>query len=410
MANEAPQQEHKPSRLEKLQLLRGRLTRSNTNRIFSGLAAGIAARMGLPSGYTRTAFVILALAGGSGIILYLIGWLITPDADSYGEMIEADRPASRQEKVAFIIAFVALLLLLGGFAPGPSGPLIAIALVAFGIALVWDRGGLEYGRRIAGLTRAPEDGGLQHSRTRLIGGAILLIGGVVMLLASVDAVPSLVLATAVAGAGFMLLFGPWVWRMVGDLADERRARIRSEEKSEMAAHLHDSVLQTLALIQRADDPKKMVTLARAQERELREWLYRSENTDVDGTLQSALQEAASRIESAHDVPIDVVVVGDCGLSDEASALVAASTEAMTNAAKHSGTPKVSVFAECENGAVDIWISDQGRGFDRDAVAEDRKGITDSIEGRVERIGGTVDIQSSAENGTEVHLAMKAEQS
>ena len=109
------------------------------------------------------------------------------------------------------------------------------------------------------------------------------------------------------------------------------------------------------------------------------------------------------------MPIDVVVVGDCVLDDEAQALVAASTEAMTNASKHSNTPKVSVFAECEDGAVDIWISDQGSGFDLEAVADDRKGITESIRGRIERIGGTVEIQSSAEHGTEVHLSMKAEQ-
>lgn len=411
MPIEEQQEGRTPSKWEKLQLLRGKLTRSDENRIIAGLAAGIAARIGVGTGYVRAGFVVLGFLGGAGVIAYVVGWIITPDAESYGEMIVADRPATRQEKVALSVGFVALLLLVGGLGPGPAGSLLvlAIALVVFGVALIGDRGGLEYGRKLADLTKAPEEGGLRHRRVRLIGGGVLLIGGVVMLVASVDAVPSLIFATAVAGAGFMLLFGPWVWQMAGDLAAERRARIRSEERTEMAAHLHDSVLQTLALIQRTDDPKKMVTLARAQERELRDWLYRNDDQGVDGTIRSALEDAASRIEAAHDVPIDVVVVGDCVLDDEAQALVAASTEAMTNASKHSNTPKVSVFAECEDGAVDIWISDQGSGFDLEAVADDRKGITESIQGRIERIGGTVEIQSSAEHGTEVHLSMKAEQ-
>jgi signal transduction histidine kinase/phage shock protein PspC (stress-responsive transcriptional regulator) len=409
MPSPEPYQEHQPSRWEKLQLLRGKLTRSDTNRWIAGLAAGIGARIGISTGYVRAAFVVLALGGGAGIILYLIGWIITPDAKDYGRMIVAERPATRQEKLALAVAFVALLLLLGGIGPGPTETVLAIALVVFGAALVWDRGGLEYGRKLAGLTKAPEEGGLEHSRLRFIGGAALLIGGIVVLLATVDAVPSLVIATALAGAGFMLLFGPWVWQMAGDLAAERRARIRSEERTEMAAHLHDSVLQTLALIQRTDDPKKMVTLARAQERELRDWLYQNDEPESNGTIRSALEEAASRIESAHDVPIDVVVVGDCSLSEDVQALVAASTEAMTNASKHSGTAKVSVFAECEDGAVDVWISDQGSGFDLDAVPEDRMGISESIRGRMERVGGTVEIQTSAEQGTEVHLSMKAEQ-
>lgn len=173
----------------------------------------------------------------------------------------------------------------------------------------------------------------------------------------------------------------------------------------MAAHLHDSVLQSLALIQRTDDPKKMVTLARAQERDLRAWLYNPEAADEE-TLRGALEAAATRVEEAHDVPVSVVVVGDDELPPTAQqALVGAATEAIMNAARHSESAKVSVFAESSEDGVELFITDQGRGFDPTTVDEDRKGIAESIRGRMSRNGGTVAIDSSKEVGTEVHLTM-----
>jgi signal transduction histidine kinase len=173
----------------------------------------------------------------------------------------------------------------------------------------------------------------------------------------------------------------------------------------MAAHLHDSVLQTLALIQRTDDPKKMVTLARSQERELRSWLFDEAAGDAD-TLVGALSASATKVEEAHDVPVSVVVVGESTLTrDRQNALVAAATEAMLNAAKHSGAVKVSVFAEAVDGTVDIFVTDQGIGFEPDRVGDDRKGIEESIEGRMKRHGGTATIDSEIGVGTEVHLTM-----
>lgn len=173
----------------------------------------------------------------------------------------------------------------------------------------------------------------------------------------------------------------------------------------MAAHLHDSVLQTLALIQRTDDPKRMVTLARSQERELRSWLF-DESAGNEETLRGALQHAASRVEEAHDVPVSVVVVGDAALpSDRQGALVGAATEAMMNAAKHSGADRVSVFAEATNGSVDVFVTDQGTGFDPDTVDGDRRGVSESIKGRMVRHGGFAAVESSVGGGTEVHLTM-----
>jgi signal transduction histidine kinase len=215
----------------------------------------------------------------------------------------------------------------------------------------------------------------------------------------------LALAMLLAIGGFTIVAGPWIWSLVEDLRTERRARIRSEEKADMAAHLHDSVLQTLALIQRTDDPKKMVTLARSQERELRGWLFDEGAADTQ-TLRGALAEAANRVEEAHDVPVSVVVVGMSQLSnDRQQALVGAATEAMMNAAKHSGADRVSVFAEASETQVDIFVTDQGKGFDPDSVDEDRKGVAQSIKARMQRHGGSAKIDSEVGVGTEVHLTI-----
>ena len=237
-----------------------------------------------------------------------------------------------------------------------------------------------------------------------------MFAGTLVLFRAVDAFSGLgtaAIAVALTTIGFLLVFGPWVWRLFGDLSTERRERIRSEERAEVAAHLHDSVLQTLALIQRSNDSKKMVTLARAQERELRSWLYTSGETS-DASLEAALQTAASRIEADHDVPLEVVVVGDRAIGPRGAALVQAATEAMTNAATHSGADRVSVYAEATDETIDVWISDQGLGFDVDEVPEERLGISESIVGRMQRHRGTTEINSKPGEGTEVHLHMTGE--
>ncbi len=176
----------------------------------------------------------------------------------------------------------------------------------------------------------------------------------------------------------------------------------------MAAHLHDSVLQSLALIQRTDDPKRMVTLARAQERDLRAWLYDPEAADEE-TLRGALSTAASKVEEAHDIPVTVVVVGEEELAASSQrAIVGAATEAMMNAANHSGADKVSVFAEASANGVEIFVTDQGHGFETETIGEDRRGIAESINGRMTRNGGTAHIDSTGGVGTEVHLTMPGE--
>jgi signal transduction histidine kinase len=193
--------------------------------------------------------------------------------------------------------------------------------------------------------------------------------------------------------------------MTADLRDERRERIRSQERAEVAAHVHDSVLQTLALIQKAaDDPREVSRLARSQERELRGWLYRPA-THSGGQFAAALESAAAEVEEAHRVAVEVVVVGDCPVDARAGALVAAAREAMVNAAKHAGVAQVQVYAEVEADRLAVFVRDRGAGFDPTQVPADRLGLAQSVVGRMERNGGTAQVRSEPGSGTEVRLEM-----
>jgi signal transduction histidine kinase len=220
---------------------------------------------------------------------------------------------------------------------------------------------------------------------------------------ALTAARSVVAAVAVSLSGLALILGPWMWRLARQLSEERRERIRVEERGEVAAHLHDSVLQTLALIQRAEDPREMSALAHRQERELRAWLYRPERPDERDLLSTAIDELADRIELAHRVRVEAVVVGDCPLDPKLRAIVDACGEALTNAARHSGASQISVYVEVEEEAITAYVRDQGTGFDPDAVPDDRRGIADSIRGRMERNGGTAAIVTAPGRGTEVRL-------
>ena len=201
------------------------------------------------------------------------------------------------------------------------------------------------------------------------------------------------------------MVGPWLLRLSSDLSEEREARVRSEERADVAAHLHDSVLQTLALIQRsAGDPATVSRLARAQERDLRSWLFDSHGEGPD-TLAAALRAVAAEVEDAHGVPVEVVCVGDAPVTEEDRPLVLAAREAMTNAAKHSGAGSVDVYAEATHAGVEIFVRDRGAGFAPDLVAEDRHGIRSSIVGRMERHGGSASVRSTPGEGTEVRLSL-----
>lgn len=376
--------------------LRTMFHRSHDDRVATGVAGGIAASLGIPSPYVRAAFVVLAFSGGAGIVLYVIAWALAGDPN------EAGRAEPLPERRRLALALIFLGVLLGLRAVGlwlSDGVVWPIALVAFGVAAVWDR------RESTPGTTAQEIF-FNRSRGRIVTGGILMLIGLTAFFSAIDAfaaLGSVMVAVSITVVGSLFLFGPWVWRMASDLGAERRERIRDADRAEMAAHLHDSVLQTLALIQRTDDPRRMVTLARSQERELRNWLHGA--TDGEERFAVALGAMAARVEEAHDVPVEVVTVGDLAVDEAIQALVAAAGEAMTNAARHSGAARVSVYAELGPLTVDVWVSDQGSGFDVEVIDGDRRGIKDSIRGRMTRHGGTVEITSEDGEGTEVHLSL-----
>jgi signal transduction histidine kinase len=207
----------------------------------------------------------------------------------------------------------------------------------------------------------------------------------------------------------ILISAPFWVGMVRRLGTERVARARADERSEVAAHLHDSVLQTLALMQkRADDPEQVARLARRQERELREWLTDTEPSRPDERLADALRATAVEIEDSHGTPIETVVVGDAPLDEGLEALVAASREALTNSAKFAseGGP-VRLYAEIEDGNARVFVDDRGPGFDPGNIPSDRHGVRESIIGRMQRFGGKAEIRSEPGDGTEVELTMRA---
>jgi signal transduction histidine kinase len=244
----------------------------------------------------------------------------------------------------------------------------------------------------------------------IIGALLVVVGAIGFLAASGELAKARtgLVFTAVVVGGMLMIAAPWLASLVKELQRERTERIRQEERAEVAAHVHDSVLHTLTLIQRsAHDPREVTRLARSQERELRNWLYQPKQ-DAEATLAAAVRKAAAEEEDAHGVPIEVVCVGDCDLNDGLSALLHAARQAMVNAAKYSESPVVSVYAEVEPDEVTVFVRDRGKGFNLDDVPEDRMGIRQSIIGRMERHGGSARVKTEPGSGTEVMLTMKRE--
>ena len=233
---------------------------------------------------------------------------------------------------------------------------------------------------------------------------VVLAAGAVVIGTDLSAAREAFVAVIVAVVGLALITGPWWIRLVSELGEERAERIRSQERAELAAHLHDSVLQTLALIQRnSDSPREVARLARGQERELRTLLYGTRTSS--GQLADAVRAAAGEVEDGYAIQVEVVVVGDAVLDDKLAALVAASREALVNAAKHAGVSTVSVYVEADERGATAFVRDRGAGFDIDAVGEDRHGLRNSIIGRIERHGGKVDVRSTPGTGTEIEISM-----
>jgi signal transduction histidine kinase len=401
---------------------RGPLRRSVDNRMIAGVAGGLSRRLGIDATLIRVAFVLLALGSGTGLALYVLAWFLLPL--DHEEQSIAARALSDPRGIALAVAFlpgmavvVALASALGiGYVTSVAG---ALFVAGAGLVLIYRNAGdqeRQWLRRVAepalhiGVRPAPSRRALF---LRVLVGVALAVVGLVFLVhghTKLSALGPLTGAALVMGA-VVVVFGPWWLRIGRDLVAERQARVRAEERSEMAARVHDSVLQTLALIQRScDDPQRVTQLARSQERELRSWLFEGvppgpPGREDPGSVAATMEAVARQIEEVHGTRVDSVTVGDCALDDDLRALVAAASEATANAAKWSGAGSVSIFTEVEGQRVSIFVRDRGAGFDRHAVAPDRRGISGSIEERMRRQGGASAIRSRPGQGTEVELVM-----
>ncbi|MGH3277250.1 MAG: ATP-binding protein [Streptosporangiaceae bacterium] len=398
----------------------GPLRRDRDNGMAGGVAAGLAARCGWDVTTVRTVFVLAGLVSGLGAAPYMLAWLLVPatgQSRAIASTAVTDRRGITQAAALGSALLVALLVVSSAGVSwlGPLGWPLVITVPA--LVLIWrnapapERAVLQgFAQPVLGLAD-----GAQRSRLafRLVVAFVLAGTGLGILIALGH--PGPMLARPLAGvalviAGIVVLLGPWWLRVARDLGVERQARARAQERADMAARVHDSVLQTLALIQRrASEPQQVIALARAQERELRSWLFDGRAPgSVEGadlTLAAGVRLIQQDVETQHGVAVEAVVVGDCDLDEELGALLGAAREATVNAAKWSGAAVVAVFAEVEPGAVALYIRDRGKGFDPESVPADRKGLAQSVHARMARRGGTATVRSAMGEGTEVSLRM-----
>ena len=416
------------------------LRRDSRRGLVGGVLAGLGARVGIDPVILRVAFVIAAVAsGGLALLAYLVAWAALPAADGGAAPLSRVARVPRVPgdwRVAVGVGLLTLSALLAFRELGIwwSDALVwPLVLAAFGAALLWrrSRGGADGAaprgwterERPATLAAEPEFGvpaGTTHPSSRFgdlysgVFGVLLVIGAALLFLSSnhiLGGVRDAALTAVVVVVALALVLAPFLWRLGRNLALERAERIRSQERAELAAHLHDSVLQTLTLMQkRAGDPREVAALARRQERELRDWLGSDGRRFTERSFAGALRSAAEQIEDDHRVAVEVVVVGDCEVSEPAEAVLGAAREALLNAAKHAGEPgPIRVYAEVEDERIETFIRDRGPGFEPAAVSGDRRGVRESIVGRMERAGGRAEIHSIPGEGTEVGLSIRRPQ-
>jgi signal transduction histidine kinase len=407
------------------------LRRHPAGGIAGGVCAGLGYRLGIDPLIVRIGFVLTTAAGGAGALVYLVAWAMLPaegaEATAAPRLRAASSAAPGTWQVAAglgllvlssLLVFRRLGLWVGDVAVWP------VALVVIGAAVIWrqsqndDEPPAPESPRVVGradgasssATPVVTPGLATDARGRALLGSALVVGGGLVFLWLADALRparDVVLAVVVVIVAAALILAPWWLRLARGLTRERAARIRSQERAEVAAHLHDSVLQTLALVQkRAADPLAVAGLARRQERELRAWLGGRRPPGAGATLAAALERAALDVEETHGVAVEVVTVGDCPLDERIEAIAAAAREALVNAAKFAPGDAVSLYAEVADGRVQVFVRDRGPGFDAAAVPLDRRGLRESIVGRMERHGGSATVHSIPGAGTEIELTLE----
>lgn len=386
------------------------LRRKSDRGLVAGVCVGLADYLGVDPLLARALMLGAAAASGIGVALYLLAWALIPAVDrqpwSWRRALSRWREAAAIAvlTLAALVAVRRLGLWLGDFIVWP------VVLGACGIALLARQVTAPEWLDLA--PPGPDSPRLPWRRWPAgVLGAALVMGAAVVVVHGAGVLP--LSKRALAGTSVLLIvlsltLAPFLLAQARRLTRERRQRIRSEERAEMAAHLHDSVLQTLALIQRrADDPAAVVGLARAQEHELRDWLLDREGGGPEpASLRVGLERAAQEVEALHAVRVETVVVGDCPLDNRLTGLVAAAREALTNAAKFAGVAQVDLYAEATEERVELFVRDRGVGFDPATVPADRQGIRRSIRARMDRCGGQAFVRSAPGQGTEVELAMQ----
>ena len=399
----------------------GPLRRPREDRLVGGVAAGLAARLGRDVTTVRIIIVVAAvLSGGFFAAAYVVAWMLIPMEGSKGNI--AGKALTDRRGLALAAGYGSLVIILrilvSVFSVGwLSSFFWPLAIAGAGLILIWRNADKDEQAMVQNLVQ-PVAGLTVKSRRagfiiRLTVAVILLVSGITALQSAHENIALLkpLAGVALLISAIVVLLGPWWLRIARDLVVERQARVRAEERADIASRVHDSVLQTLALIQRrADQPQQVVALARAQERELRSWLFDGRppgSIDKATTLAGGIRLIQQEMEAQHGVAVEAVTVGDCALDDDLAAMLAAAREATVNAVKWSGAPVVSLFAEVEPSEVSVFVRDRGKGFDPAAVPADRKGLAESVRARMARRGGTANIRSTPGEGTEVSLSMKS---
>ena len=395
--------------------------------IVGGVAAGLAEHLGISVTWIRGAFILTTALSGLGAVLYAGLWMTLPAGGRFEVAAPGIESASRGGRrpgrisrlgdlgpvLVLGVLGIGAVLSVSAFVGG-GAVLWPLMVGVLGIALLWRQADEAQRERWLDATGSIDpvrvvlgDGGWA-SYARLGFGVALIatsLGLLALRGASLAVARDVTLVGVVGVIGLGLVLVPWLFRLAGELTDERAERVRTQERADVAAHLHDSVLQTLALIQKnAADPSTVSRLARAQERDLRAWLYVGESAD-ESSVASALRGVAAEIEDAHGISVDVVTVGDADLVEELRPIVAATRESLTNAAKHSGVPRVDVYAEIDSSGVEVFVRDRGCGFVLGETPGDRYGVRHSIIDRMQRHGGHAEIRTAPHEGTEVRLRL-----
>lgn len=372
-------------------------------RLLSGVSEALAQELGVDVLWIRISWILLFSAGGWGALLYLIVWGCLSWAEYTEQTASSPRTAKGKDERARLVGLGLVVIGLSGVFTSMQGLdqqiLWPSGLMALGLLLSWRR----FDPRVLNRARGT------YPMAQAIGGIVLTAVGaslVVFFAVGLNTAAAVLYLLIGVIAALVLATSPWWWRYLQRLDRERQDRAVADERAVVAAHLHDSVLQTLSLIQRnSDNPQVMLNLARRQERELRNWLDPDRASRLGGSVRGYIDNMASEIEELYGTPVEVVAVGDCLVDQAIEHTLAATREAVVNAAKHAQTDQIDVYFEVTDARLDVFVRDRGIGFDQATIGQDRRGIRESIAARMDRIGGTVVIVSTPGEGTEVELSI-----